>query len=79
MKFSRRAERIEPFYVMEVAKAAQAMAREVAGSSQPMIFLNIGEPDFTAPPLVQVRLFWSHKRRKKAFTSLTLARFKSAI
>ena len=53
MKFSRRAERIEPFYVMEVAKAAQAMAREVAGSSQPMIFLNIGEPDFTAPPLVQ--------------------------
>ena len=53
MKFSRRAERIDPFYVMEVAKAAQAMAREVAGSSQPMIFLNIGEPDFTAPPLVQ--------------------------
>ena len=53
MQFSRRAERIEPFYVMEVAKAAQAMAREVAGSSQPMIFLNIGEPDFTAPPLVQ--------------------------
>lgn len=53
MKFSRRAERIEPFYVMEVAKAAQAMAREVAGTSEPMIFLNIGEPDFTAPPLVQ--------------------------
>ncbi|WP_040435727.1 pyridoxal phosphate-dependent aminotransferase [Melaminivora alkalimesophila] len=53
MKFSTRAERIEPFYVMEVAKAAQAMAREVAGSREPMIFLNIGEPDFTAPPLVQ--------------------------
>ena len=53
MKFSSRAERIEPFYVMEVAKAAQAMAREVAGSQEPMIFLNIGEPDFTAPPLVQ--------------------------
>ena len=53
MKFSRRAERIEPFYVMEVAKAAQAMAREVAGTREPMIFLNIGEPDFTAPPLVQ--------------------------
>ena len=53
MKFSTRAERIEPFYVMEVAKAAQAMAQEVAGSQQPMIFLNIGEPDFTAPPLVQ--------------------------
>jgi aspartate/methionine/tyrosine aminotransferase len=53
MKFSTRAERIEPFYVMEVAKAAQALAREVAGSADPMIFLNIGEPDFTAPPLVQ--------------------------
>ena len=53
MKFSQRAERIEPFYVMEVAKAAQQLAREVAGTSNPMIFLNIGEPDFTAPPLVQ--------------------------
>ena len=53
MKFSSRAERIDPFYVMEVAKAAQAMARELAGTSEPMIFLNIGEPDFTAPPLVQ--------------------------
>ena len=53
MKISRRAERIEPFYVMEVAKAAQELAREVAHGSTPMIFLNIGEPDFTAPPLVQ--------------------------
>ena len=53
MKISRRAERIEPFYVMEVAKAAQTLAREVAGSSTPVVFLNIGEPDFTAPPLVQ--------------------------
>jgi aspartate/methionine/tyrosine aminotransferase len=53
MKISSRAERIEPFYVMEVAKAASALAREVANSNKPMIFLNIGEPDFTAPPLVQ--------------------------
>lgn len=53
MKIARRAERIEPFYVMEVAKAASKLAREVARSAQPMIFLNIGEPDFTAPPLVQ--------------------------
>jgi aspartate/methionine/tyrosine aminotransferase len=36
-----------------VAKAASQLAREVAGSASPMIFLNIGEPDFTAPPLVQ--------------------------
>ncbi len=53
MKISSRAERIEPFYVMEVAKAASALAREVAHTERPMIFLNIGEPDFTAPPLVQ--------------------------
>jgi hypothetical protein len=53
VKISARAERIEPFYVMEVAKAAAQLAREVARSDQPMIFLNIGEPDFTAPPLVQ--------------------------
>jgi aspartate/methionine/tyrosine aminotransferase len=38
---------------MEVAKAASAVAAKVAQSDSPMIFLNIGEPDFTAPPLVQ--------------------------
>ena len=38
---------------MEVAKAASALAQQVAHTSQPMIFLNIGEPDFTAPPLVK--------------------------
>jgi len=53
MRIARRAERIEPFYVMEVAKAASELAREFAGGDRPMIFLNIGEPDFTAPPLVQ--------------------------
>ena len=53
MKISTRAQRIEPFYVMEIAKAAQALAAPVARSAQPMIFLNIGEPDFTAPILVQ--------------------------
>ena len=52
-RISRRAELIEPFYVMEVAKAAARIAREVAHTDRPMIFLNIGEPDFTAPPLVQ--------------------------
>ena len=38
---------------MEVAKAASALAQQVAHTDAPMIFLNIGEPDFTAPPLVQ--------------------------
>jgi aspartate/methionine/tyrosine aminotransferase len=53
MRISARAQRIEPFYVMEVAKAASTLAQEVAHTDAPMIFLNIGEPDFTAPPLVQ--------------------------
>ena len=53
MRIAQRAQRIEPFYVLEVAKAAAAMAKELAHNARPMIFLNIGEPDFTAPPLVQ--------------------------
>ncbi len=53
MRIAQRAERIEPFYVMEVAKAAATLAKELANTARPMIFLNIGEPDFTAPSLVQ--------------------------
>jgi len=53
MHISSRAQNIEPFYVMEVAKAASALATQVAHTNAPMVFLNIGEPDFTAPPLVQ--------------------------
>jgi aspartate/methionine/tyrosine aminotransferase len=53
VKIAQRAQRIEPFYVMEVAKQASALAKEFAHTDRPMIFLNIGEPDFTAPPLVQ--------------------------
>ncbi len=53
MQISTRAQNIEPFYVMEVAKAASALGTQVANTDAPMVFLNIGEPDFTAPPLVQ--------------------------
>jgi len=53
MRVSARAQRIEPFYVMEMAKAAQALAARLAQTGQTMIFLNIGEPDFTAPARVQ--------------------------
>lgn len=53
MRISKRAERIEPFYVMEVAKAAAQLERKRAKNDQPMVYLTIGEPDFTAPPLVQ--------------------------
>jgi len=53
MKLARRLDHIEPFYVMECAKAATELARSPECVDSPMIFLNIGEPDFTAPPLVQ--------------------------
>lgn len=52
-----RLERIEPFWVMECAKAADVIARspacDPARGGTPMIYLNIGEPDFTAAPAVQ--------------------------
>jgi aspartate/methionine/tyrosine aminotransferase len=53
MRITQRAQKIEPFYVMEVGKAASELAAQVAHTDKPMIFVNIGEPDFTAPPLVQ--------------------------
>ncbi len=52
MKTARRLGAIEPFYVMEFAKAANAIARSAECAASPMVYLNIGEPDFTAPPLV---------------------------
>jgi aspartate/methionine/tyrosine aminotransferase len=53
-----RLDHIEPFWVMECAKAAGEIARspacDPAQGGEPMIFLNIGEPDFTAPaPVLQ--------------------------
>ena len=53
MKLASRLSHIEPFYVMECAKAAAELARSPACADSPMVFLNIGEPDFTAPPVVQ--------------------------
>lgn len=53
MQIAERARRVEPFYVMEIAKAAAKLAAEVAHTARPMIFLNIGEPDFTAPERVR--------------------------
>ena len=52
MRIAQRAQRIEPFHVMEVAKAAADMARQQASDAPAMLYLNIGEPDFTAPPSV---------------------------
>ena len=56
IRTARRLDLIEPFYVMECAKAADQIARspacDPAAGGEPMIYLNIGEPDFTATPAV---------------------------
>ncbi len=71
MRIASLIDRIEPFYVMEVAKAASKLAREVADSDRPMIFLNIGEPDFTAPPLVQEAAARAVRDGKTQYTQAT--------
>ena len=54
MRLAQRNQSIEPFYVMDVVRAAaeQQTAWEAQGKS--MIHLSVGEPDFTAPePVVE--------------------------
>ena len=53
MKIAQRAQRIDPFYVMQVAEQARALAERLGPKGPRMLYLNIGEPDFTAAPLVQ--------------------------
>mgnify|MGYP002359873765 FL=1 len=56
---------------MEVAKAAAALGQEVAHTDAPMIFLNIGEPDFTAPPLVQAAAEQAIRDGRTQYTAAT--------
>jgi aspartate/methionine/tyrosine aminotransferase len=57
MRTARRLDTLVPFYVMECAKAAARIADspecDPARGGEPMVWLNIGEPDFSAPPAVQ--------------------------
>src|SRR5690349_15289213 len=58
MRLARRLEHIEPFYVMAFAKKAREIAAspacDPAHGGERMLYLNIGEPDFTAPaPVVE--------------------------
>jgi aspartate/methionine/tyrosine aminotransferase len=56
LRLAQRVAGIEPFWVMECAKAADAIARtaacDPAQGGERMLYLNIGEPDQTAPPTV---------------------------
>jgi aspartate/methionine/tyrosine aminotransferase len=75
MKTAARLDRIEPFYVMECAKAAAEIAAgplcDPAQGGRPMIYLNIGEPDFTAAPAVQAAAAAAVSRGLTQYTQAT--------
>ena len=75
MKLASRVERIEPFWVMEMAKAAREVAAgpacDPAQGGEPMIYLNIGEPDFTASVPVQAAAQACLQARQTAYTQAT--------
>ncbi len=75
MRTARRLEHIQPFYVMELAKAAEAVARspecDPARGGEPMIFLNIGEPDFGAAPAVVAAAEACLREGRTAYTAAT--------
>ncbi len=54
---------------MEVFKQASELARQVAHTDKPMIFLSVGEPDFTAPPLVQEAAQIAIQKGKTQYTN----------
>jgi aspartate/methionine/tyrosine aminotransferase len=75
MKLAERLRFIEPFYVMECAKTAMEIAAspecDAARGGTPMIFLNIGEPDFTAPPIVQAAAHACMRAGRTQYTEAT--------
>jgi aspartate/methionine/tyrosine aminotransferase len=80
MRITQRAQRVEPFYVMELAKAAAEMAARSGPDAREMIYLNIGEPDFTAPPLVQAAAEQAIHGGRSQYTQATgLPRLREAI
>lgn len=87
MKLAARAQAIEPFYVMEVAKQARALEARLASEAQRsgvaaprMIYLNIGEPDFTAPAAVQAAATAAMAQGRTQYTpALGLPELREAI
>ncbi|TNF61928.1 MAG: pyridoxal phosphate-dependent aminotransferase [Burkholderiales bacterium] len=71
MRLSQRARRVQPFYVMELAKVAARVAAAQGPAGRPMIYLNIGEPDFTAPPLVQAAAGQAIREGRSQYTQAT--------
>ncbi len=76
LQVAQRVHNIAPFHVMEMVKAAGAMAR--AGTD--VISLSVGEPDFTAPPLVAQAAIEAIQDGRSQYTdSLGLPALREAI
>lgn len=75
-KISRRARSITPFYAMEFGKRAA----ELEATGRHIVKLNIGEPDFGAPPAVLAAAREIHDGRPLAYTgALGLPELRTAI
>jgi aspartate/methionine/tyrosine aminotransferase len=84
MKLAARLDAIEPFYVMECAKAADAIAHgpecDPARGGEPMLYLNIGEPDFGAPaPVLEAAARCLRDGRTHYTHAVGLTRLREAI
>jgi aspartate/methionine/tyrosine aminotransferase len=76
LQVAARVDAIEPFHVMEVVKAASALAR----SGADVISMSVGEPDFTATELVQQAAIDAIRKGATQYTdALGLAPLREAI
>ena len=70
MQLASRIQQIEPFYVMDVVRAAWEQEAEWRPQGRNMIHLSVGEPDFTAPqPVVEAGM----RALREGRTGYTLA------
>jgi aspartate/methionine/tyrosine aminotransferase len=84
MKLAGRLAHIDPFYVMECAKVAHEVAQspacDPAQGGERMIYLNIGEPDFTAPaPVVAAAEVALHAGRTQYTSAMGLPELRERI
>lgn len=68
MQIAKRNQKIDPFFVMEVSKAASKLSESLGANDPPVIQLTLGEPDFTAPPLVQEAAIRAIERGETHYT-----------
>jgi aspartate/methionine/tyrosine aminotransferase len=76
MHISRRAEKITPFYVMELLEKAKAM--EAKGES--IVHMEVGEPDFSTPSSIKERAIEAIRDNRSFYThSLGIPELREAI